>query len=157
MKLRRFELLLRTFHLINNEECPTGDRFFKIQGLIDLLVSKYNLAYISEEDRYNIKAFKLCIKDAYTIGFRLYTGKEATPGQEISTKLVTEMTHEFLNFGRTVYTDNWYTSVNLQHKLFVNNTHLVGTLSNNRKQNPKDVTSKKFKKRFYSTAVLVVL
>jgi len=56
------------------------------------------------------------------------------------------MTHEYLNFGRTVYTDNWYTSVNLAHQLLDRNTHLVGTLRNNRKQNPKDVTSKKLKK-----------
>ena len=131
MKLRRFELLLRTFHLSNNEECPRGDRLFKVQGLIDLLVSKYKSAYIPEEDlcidesiipfvgrlsfrqyiknkhhRYGIKVFKLCVKEAYTIGFRIYAGKEATPGLEISTKIVTEMTHEYLNFGRTVYTDN---------------------------------------------------
>jgi len=96
MKLRRFELLLRTFHLSNNEECPRGDRLFKVQGLIDLLVSKYKSAYILEEDlcidesiipfvgrlsfrqyiknkhhRYGIKVFKLCVKEAYTIGFRI--------------------------------------------------------------------------------------
>jgi len=136
-----------------------------------LLVSKYKSAYIPEEDlcidesiipfvgrlsfrqyiknkhhRYGIKVFKLCVKEAYTIGFRIYAGKEATPGLEISTKIVTEMTHEYLNFGRTVYTDNWYTSVNLAHQLLDGNTHLVGTLRNNRKQNPKDVTSKKLKK-----------
>lgn len=40
MKLRRFELFLRTFHLNNNEECPRGDRLFKVQSLIDFLVSK---------------------------------------------------------------------------------------------------------------------
>lgn len=174
MQLRRFELLLRTFHLSNNEECPRGDRLFKVQGLIDLLVSKYKSAYIPEEDlcidesiipfvgrlsfrqyiknkhhRYGIKVFKLCLKEANTIGFRIYAGKEATPGLEISTKIVTEMTHEYLNFGRTVYTDKWYTSVNLAHQLLDRNTHLVGTLRNNRKQNPKDVTSRKLKKGFF--------
>lgn len=76
-----------------------------------MLVSKYKSAYTPEEDlcvdesiipfvgrlsfhwyiknkhhRYSIKVFKLCIKDAYTIGFRVYTGKEVTAGQEISTK-----------------------------------------------------------------------
>jgi len=56
------------------------------------------------------------------------------------------MTHEYLNFGRTVYTVNWYTSVNLAHQLLDRNTHLVGTLRNNRKQSPKDVTLKKLKK-----------
>lgn len=77
----------------------------------------------------------MCVKDAYTIGFRVYAGKEATPGLEILTKIITEITHEYLNFGRTVYTDNWCTSVNLAHQLFDNYTHLVGILRNNRKQN----------------------
>lgn len=45
---KRFELLLRSFHLSNNEECPTGDRLFKVQGLIDLLVSKYKSAYFQK-------------------------------------------------------------------------------------------------------------
>jgi len=87
--------------------------------------------------------------------------KEATPGLEISTKIVTEMTHDYLNFGRTVYTDNWYTSVNLAHQLLDRNTHLVGILRNNRKQNPKDVTSKKLKKGDFiaqqSDRVIVVM
>ncbi|KAL5244229.1 hypothetical protein ACI65C_011639 [Semiaphis heraclei] len=41
MKVKRFELLLRTFHVSNNHECPPGDRLFKVRGLVDLLVSKY--------------------------------------------------------------------------------------------------------------------
>ncbi|XP_060878192.1 uncharacterized protein LOC132950676 [Metopolophium dirhodum] len=49
MKVKRFELLLRTFHVSNNHECPPGDRLFKVQGLVDLLVSKYKRAYIPEE------------------------------------------------------------------------------------------------------------
>lgn len=146
------------------------DERHKVQNVIDLILSKYKSAYIPEENlcidesiipfigrlsfrkyiknkhRYGIKVFKLCIKDANTIGFRPFADKEATPGQEISTKIVTETTNEYLNFGKTVYTDNWYTSVNLVHQLLDNNTHLVGTLRSNRKQNPKDVISKKLKK-----------
>lgn len=56
------------------------------------------------------------------------------------------MTNEYLNFGRTVFTNNWYTNVNLAHKLLDNNTHLVGTFRNNRKQNPKVVAPTKLKK-----------
>jgi hypothetical protein len=57
-----------------------------------------------------------------------------------------ELTHEYLNFGRTIYKENWYISVNLAYKLLEQNTHLVGTLSANRKQNPMDVVQKKLKK-----------
>lgn len=54
-----------------------------------------------------------------------------------------EITNEYLNFGRTIYTDNWYTSVNLAYKLLEQNTYLDGTRRANRKQNPKDVVKKK--------------
>jgi len=107
-KLGRFELFLRTFHLSNNEEYPTGDRLFKVQGLTGLQVSKYNLDYIPEEDlciddsiilfvgrlffrqyiknkhhRYGLKVFKLGIKDVHTIGFRVYVGKKAFAGRKV--------------------------------------------------------------------------
>lgn len=51
-----------------------------------------------------------------------------------------------LNEGRTIYTDNYYTSVSLAHVLLEKKTHLVGTLRSNRKQNPREVTQKKLKK-----------
>lgn len=167
----RFELLLRTFHCSNNVECPKGDRLFKVRDLIDSLVDKYKCAMIPEEHmcidesiipfvgrlsfrqyiknkhhRYGIKIFKLCIQDAYTIGFRVYTGREAEPGVEVSTKIVMEMSEEYLDFGRTLYTDNWYTSINLAHKLLSRSTNLVGTLRANRKHNPQDVVKHKLKK-----------
>jgi len=49
MKVRRFELLLQTFHVSNNHECPSRDRLYKVRGLVDLLVSKYKRVYIPEE------------------------------------------------------------------------------------------------------------
>lgn len=52
----------------------------------------------------------------------------------------------YLNFGRTLFVDNWYTSVTLAHKLNEQQTHIVGTLRTNRKGNPKDITNKKIKK-----------
>jgi len=52
----------------------------------------------------------------------------------------------YLNFGRTLYTDNWYSSVKLAEKFNQENTHLVGTLRANCKNNPENVVKKKFKK-----------
>lgn len=72
-----------------------------------------------------------CVHDGFTVDFRIYAGKEAVQGLDVSTKIVMELTREYLNFGRTIYTDNWYTSVNLAHKLLEQSTHLVGTLSAN--------------------------
>jgi hypothetical protein len=99
MKRNRFELLLRSFHCCNNNECPRGDRIFKIRGLVDMLVNKfknYNIPgenvcvdesiipfverlsfrqYIqNKRHRYEIKVFKLCTNDGYTVGFEIYAG-----------------------------------------------------------------------------------
>lgn len=147
----RFEILLRTFRCSNNDECPRGDRLYIVRDLIDALVDKYKLAMVqyikNNHHRYGIKTFKLCIQNAYTIGFKVYNGREAEPGLEVSTKIVMEMSEEYLDFGRTIYTDNWYTSINLAHKLLSRSTNLVGTLRANRKHNPQDVVKYKLKKR----------
>ncbi|CAG4960623.1 unnamed protein product [Colias eurytheme] len=48
-----------------------------------------------------------------------------------------------------LYTDNWYTSLDLARKLLEKETHLVGTLRKNRKHLPKTVISTKLKKGAY--------
>lgn len=50
-----------------------------------LFVDSFRQYVKNKHHRYGIKVFKLCIKNAYTIGYRVYAGKESTPGQEIST------------------------------------------------------------------------
>lgn len=47
---------------------------------------------------------------------------------------------------RVLYTDNYCTSVDLAHKLDTD-THLVGTLRRNRKNNPRPVLDSKLKKK----------
>jgi hypothetical protein len=51
-----------------------------------------------------------------------------------------------LDTGRTLCTDNFYTSVTLAHELIKRKTHLVGTVRTNRKMNCVDVTKQKIKK-----------
>jgi len=171
MTRNRFELLLRTFHCSNNQTCPRGDRLYKVRGLVDMLVSKYKICNIPGENlcidesvipfvgrlsfrqyiknkrhRYGIKIFKLCINDGYTVGFKIYAGQEAIPGVAVSTKIVMELAADYLDEGRTMFTDNWYTSVSLANELLSRSTNLVGTLRSNRKFNPKDVINAKLKK-----------
>ncbi|KAL4125889.1 hypothetical protein QTP88_010126 [Uroleucon formosanum] len=125
MKRKRFELLLRTFNCSNNALCPPGDK------LLDLLLSKFKMArapkqsmcidesmipftgrlsfkqYIQNKThKYGIKLFKLCIDNFYTVGIKIYAGKEATVGQRVSTKVVMEMAEDYLDLGRTMFTDN---------------------------------------------------
>lgn len=51
-----------------------------------------------------------------------------------------------LDTGRTLFIDIYYTSVGLAHEQLQRKTHLVGTLRQNRKLNPRDVVSKVLKK-----------
>lgn len=48
-----------------------------------------------------------------------------------------------LDKGRTLCTDNYYTSVTLAQALLDRETHLIGTLRTNRKFNTKNVIEKK--------------
>lgn len=100
----------------------------------------------NKRHRYGIKIFKLCINDGYTVGFKIYAGQEAIPGVTVSSKIVIELAADYLDEGRTMFTDNWYTSVSLANELLSRSTNLVGTLRSNRKFNPKYVINTKLKK-----------
>lgn len=88
----------------------------------------------------------MCISPCYTIALKLYAGKEASTENSVRTKIVMELGESYLDCGRTLYVDNWYSSVELAEQLKTRKTHLVGTIRSNRKSNPKDVVQKKFKK-----------
>lgn len=45
MPRNRFELLLRMFHLANNDECPENDRLHKVQSLVDKMNRKFSSLY----------------------------------------------------------------------------------------------------------------
>lgn len=75
----------------------------------------------------------------------MYAEKERDPNCTVPTKIVMQLSEKLLNKGRTAVTDNYYTSLELAHKLLHHETHLLGTLRCNRKGNPKDVTQKKLK------------
>jgi hypothetical protein len=171
MSRNRFELLLSNFHCANNEEAPANNRLHKIQNLVDMIVGNFQLVVNPGEDMcidesiipfrgrlvfrqyiknkthpYGIKIFKLCAKDCFTIAYKIYAGREATPNTDVSTKVVLELTEQYLDRGRTLYVDNWYTSVLLADTLLQKRTHLVGTLRKNRKFNPTNVVNKSLRR-----------
>lgn len=50
-----------------------------------------------------------------------------------------------LNNGHSLYTDNFYNSIDLAHKLLLKQTYCTGTLRINRKNNPKEITNNQLK------------
>ncbi|XP_022907013.1 piggyBac transposable element-derived protein 4-like [Onthophagus taurus] len=173
MSRNRFEALLHFLHISDNENCPSGDRLYKISPLVQMLNRKFQhlcnpkdkicidetmvpfrgrlsfLQYIpGKRHKYGVKLFKLCVDGGYTYSVKIYGGGGGikTSDKPLATRVVMELMEPLLNTGRTLYTDNFYTSVGLAHELNDNQTHLVGTLRQNRKLNPKAVTSAKLKK-----------
>lgn len=76
----------------------------------------------------------------------MYSGKESSVIQSVGTKVFVELSEPYSDCGRTLFVDNWYSSVELADILKTRQTYLVGTLRVNRKFKPKDFVKKKLKK-----------
>nr|CAI5844778.1 unnamed protein product [Callosobruchus analis] len=172
MPRNRFQLLLRMWHFSNNEDCPEGDRLYKIKPLLDALVNNFQAIYTpgrtfcidesvvpfqgrllikqyipNKTHKYGVKLFKLCSDNGYTWNIRIYGGKERQEGNaSVPTNVVLQLSKDLLDTGRTIVADNYYTSLELANILLDHRTHFVGTLRANRRGNPKDVITKKLKK-----------
>lgn len=171
MSRNRFEILLMMWHFSNNEECQSGDRLHKIQPLLDMLLQRFKAAFVPGEticideslipfrgrlimrqyipnkaNKYGVKVFKLCCNGGYTYNAKIYSGKQEEKQKDLASKVVLELTLDLLGKGRTLITDNYYTSIDLAEKLLENKTHLVGTLRKNRKGIPKEIITKKLKR-----------
>lgn len=170
MSRNRFQLILKMWHFHNNDVI-TNERLQKISPLMTKLKEAFQSVIIPKESvcidesivpfrgrlsfkqyiknkrhKFGIKLYKLCLEKGYTYNFAVYSGQDKVEGQSSSANVVFNLSNNLLNEGRTIYTDNYYTSVDLAQKLLEKKTHLVGTLRSNRKRNPKRVIEKKLKK-----------
>lgn len=103
----------------------------------------------SKSARYGVKLFKICDNIGYTYDLIIYSGKNTTPiNNDITcaSKVVLQLMADYLNKGRTLIMDNYYTSLNLAHILLSKETHMVGTLRKNSKGDLKDIMNLKLKK-----------
>ncbi|XP_076641679.1 piggyBac transposable element-derived protein 4 [Halictus rubicundus] len=171
MSRNRFELLLRMLHFADNRNSNGFNRLFKIQPVIDTLEINFKKYYYPTEEicideslipfsgciiirqylkqkchKYGTKIFKLHNGSGYTYALRVYTGKTLEKENTTPTKIVMSLCRDLFDKGHTLYTDNWYTSLELAEKLINKNIDLVGTLRSNRRGNPQQVISKKLKR-----------
>lgn len=173
----RFEMLLRMIHFSDPENNINNDRLYKIRHVLDILNTSFQQIYTigkemvidesmipwrgrlkfrqyipSKSHKYGVKLFKLCSPNGYTWKCQVYTGRTEEPrpaGFGIAESIVMSLAEGLLNEGRTLYTDNFYTSCPLARILLTKSTHLVGTLRRSRKYLPKNITTKKLKKHEY--------
>lgn len=169
----RFELLLRSLHFSDNDaNVVTTDRLRKIKPLLEQLNERYNYAIVpgqsvcideplvpfrgrlvfrqyirNKRHKFGIKLYKLCLEHGYTYKTSVYCGKDKTNQNErASTQVVFQLMDNLLDRGRILYTDNFYTSMELAHKLLDRKTYLTGTLRSNRQQNCREVVDKRLLK-----------
>ena len=167
MTRNRFQLLLRMWHFADNSEMDqvSQDQLHKIRYVMDLLVKNFAAARQPGENlvidesmvpfrgrlkfrqylpgkshKYGVKLFKVCDPSAYTYNVKVYAGKEERCYSDLATSVVMQLMDPYLDAGRTLSTDNFYTSIPLARELLKRKTHLVGTLRKNRKMLPTDVT-----------------
>ena len=101
--------------------------------------------------KYGIKIYKLCDPESYVYAAEVYTGAKRNEGSRGKsteenthcTQIVLDLAKDYLDEGRTVVTDNFYTSWSLGKQLLEKKTHLVGTIRKKRKGNPTAVFKKK--------------
>ena len=82
----------------------------------------------------------------YTWKFLIYTGRFDHEYREAAAQIVIDLIGTVLNQGRTLYVDNYYTSVLLADELIEKDFNLVGIFRTNGKYLPGDVTRKKLKR-----------
>lgn len=171
MSRNRFELLLQMVHFSQQDEANKSNRLHRVSKLIDKLNENFKKHYIPGEDlcidesvvpfrgrlifrqynkqkrhKYGIKIFKLCTLPGYTYKLSIYAGKENDKTNSTPANVVMCLCSDLFDKGHTLYTDNWYTSVDLARQLLNKETHLVGTIRKNRKHLPKNIITAKLKR-----------
>lgn len=170
MPRNRFEILLKMLHFSQNDNANKSDRLHRIRHLLETMNDNFKKHTPGEDlcidesvvpfrrriifrqynkqkrHKYGIKEFKLCTLPGYTYKICIYAGKENDEVNITPAKVVMSLCSDLMNKGHTMYTDNWYTSVDLARDLVKNETHLVGTLRKNRKNLPKEVVNAKLKR-----------
>lgn len=172
MSRNRFQSLLRFWHFSDNESPDASNsRLYKIDNLVSFFNRKYKGImkpdqYIAVDEtmipfrgrlgfrqyipgkrhKYGVKVFKLCDRKGYTHSLSVYQGKhDRNPETSLSTEVVMTLCENYLDHGRVVVTDNFYTSIDLAQRLLNRKTHTVGTLRKNRKGTPKEIIKEKLK------------
>ncbi|XP_065663012.1 piggyBac transposable element-derived protein 4-like [Hydra vulgaris] len=134
MPQNKFQLMLRFWHFINNEDSGNG-RLCKIIGLLDHLNSTMDNVYCPNKNisidesmmlwkrrlifrqyvknkrhKYGIKFYEHCESDGIVLKVKIYSG-ETTLGKHLlgqTGAIVLDLMEKFLGKGYHLYTDNFY-------------------------------------------------
>lgn len=84
--------------------------------------------------KYGVKLFKICDPTEYTYRIMIDMGRGTggNDGISVTQSVVVDLMRGYLDAGRVVYLDNYYTSMHLGITLLNRSTHMVGTVTSNR-------------------------
>lgn len=166
MSRDRFLLLKRYWHFSDNTaDHNQNDRLYKLRDFINHINDACQAAvkpgaklvidesmipwrgrlvfrqYLpNKTHKYGVKVYKLCTVEGYTLRLILYCGKSRdNTGLGHSHAIVLELLEGYLNEGRTLFCDNFYTGIPLAEDLAAKNTYICGTLKTNRKGIAQDM------------------
>lgn len=162
----RYLAILSNLHFVTNTNIHLPDPLWKVRGFYDMMRQRFkaflrpyqklvtdeslvlyrgNLhfrQYIpSKRHRFGIKLFVLCdCKTGYVLDYMIYSGKGGEivtdPDVGFSGAVVKSLVEQYYGKNHILYTDNYYTSPHLAQFLHENDTQLVGTVRENRKDMP---------------------
>uniref|UniRef100_A0A8C5HDC0 PiggyBac transposable element-derived protein domain-containing protein n=1 Tax=Gouania willdenowi TaxID=441366 RepID=A0A8C5HDC0_GOUWI len=114
------------------------------------------LQYIATKpDKFGIKFCVACdLKSKYVCKIIPYLGKDPSrpPGERLSENVVMKLMEPFMDKGRTVTIDNFFTSLSLARRLHSRKTTLLGTVNKIRRELP-DSAKKNLAREEFSTEV----
>ncbi|KAK3784705.1 hypothetical protein RRG08_032160 [Elysia crispata] len=154
-------LIFSPLQLIPREQ-PGHDPIFKIRNFVDNLTYNFKSVFYPGErvaideamvacrgplsfwvfnpdkpDKFGIKVFELCDSStAYCCNLEFYTGKQESSPHGAIFYIVRRLISPYIGCGRTLYVDNFYTSLDLFTYLKQENTLACGTMRMNRKHGP---------------------
>ena len=93
--------------------------------------------------KYCVKIWWACDADtSYPLAGEIYLGRQPGAEREVNqgARVVKSLTKKWLQSGRNIVTDNFFTSIQLAEDLYVDHTTLVGTIRKNKPDIPKQLT-----------------
>jgi len=142
MSRNKFELILRFWHFADNETSNKSDCLYKIRNILDKI--NFNFEHLltpgeiiavdesmipfrgrlkfrqyipSKRHKYGVKLLKICDVNGFTYKIIIYEGKQSISVQSLGETIVLSLCEKYLEKGRTIVTDNFYTSVPLAKQL----------------------------------------
>lgn len=159
LKHDRFALISEVWNkfISNCQVCYTPGPYITIDE--QLFPTKARCRFMqfmaSKPDKYGQKFWVAVDKDKkYVVNAFPYLGKDdmRPDNQRLGDYIVERLMHPYLNKGRNVTCDNFFTSLKLAEQLKSKKTSLVGTVNRIRREIPIEV--KKSRARLYDTQVL---